>query len=330
MTTPESLDAAGTGGGVAGRTQVELYARDLSRTFAAERVRAGELAHANELLERLDRMKSSFLAFVHHGLRSPLTALSGVDLLDPQGAPAEQAEVVAILRSGHDRLCAFVERGVECIHWAGVEHVEVGSPVDLAGVVLRACAQLPDLAVGGIELRVRAREGPLVVGGVEAHLARLVSIVLENAVKFSREDRTISVELARDAQLVRLTVTDRGVGLDPRTLGDLFEPFVASDLSRLSTGTGLSLPIAASIARAHGGEIRAQPGPGGVGARFAIELPIHARDQGFPSGIPVAGERTGAAAGFAPQADDSTPTKGPMRHRGPAETGRGDDDWSSQ
>jgi signal transduction histidine kinase len=101
--------------------------------------------------------------------------------------------------------------------------------------------------------------------------------LLDNAVKYSPTPGQVRVTLMhRDGELL-LQVADRGIGIDPRKLGMIFEKFYRceDELTRRTTGTGIGLSIVKYIAEAHNGRIEVQSVPG-QGSVFTLHLPLQA------------------------------------------------------
>lgn len=258
---PAVLDAARD-------TQLALYARDLQRMFEAERMRAQELGEANARLRILDRLKSDFLAFISHELRTPLGHLSALDLYDPAADPAEQAEVMSIIRAGYERLDGFVRKGLDYFDWVGREPAVAEAACDVTAVVRGVLAHLPALAGCAVEDDGSSRA----CVGAEG-LAVVARVLLENACKFARGEPVVAVVVRRDGDAVRLEVRDRGRGFPMELAEELFRPFTVADAAHHSEGSGLSLALARAIVEAHGGTITASSAGAGQGACFAVRLP---------------------------------------------------------
>jgi signal transduction histidine kinase len=101
--------------------------------------------------------------------------------------------------------------------------------------------------------------------------------LLDNAVKYSPEPGQVRVTLIRRDGELLLQVADRGIGIDPRKLGMIFEKFYRceDELTRQTTGTGIGLSIVKYIAEAHNGRIQVQSVPG-QGSEFTLHLPLQA------------------------------------------------------
>ncbi len=106
-------------------------------------------------------------------------------------------------------------------------------------------------------------------------LARAISNLLVNAIRYNPPGTAIRIGLAATASLLTVEISDSGAGIPENLRDTIFEPFVRGDYSRHSDGgTGLGLAIARSIAVSHGGSLRLFPGTGMYKTSFALELPI--------------------------------------------------------
>lgn len=111
-------------------------------------------------------------------------------------------------------------------------------------------------------------DGAVLVGGRKALFGAVVSL-LENALQATPPSGKICLLAARQEELLRLAVRDSGPGIGPELQERIFEPFFTTR----SQGTGLGLPIALGVARAHGGRLELESKPG-QGAEFALLLPL--------------------------------------------------------
>lgn len=254
-------------------TQLALYARDLRRTVDSERRKARELEEANARLAVLNGLKTDLLSFISHELRTPLNVMSAVDLLDPRADPEEQDAVVDLIRRGYDRLNNLVSKGLEYFDWLAMGSIATTTVVDLARVAHQAARAVPAAQVPEFDFQIVAPDSPPPVHAEEGDLVRVLVTFLDNAVKFSTEEKWIRVEVSAEADRVRCAVSDRGVGLSRDVLRDVFRPFTVADVDHHTIGTGLSLAIAKAIVEAHGGDVRAESPGRGRGATFFFELP---------------------------------------------------------
>ena len=229
-----------------------------------QRVRIRELA-------RVETFRRTFIADVSHEIKTPLTGLLGaVDLLkDAVDADSPAARLAGMIGGASKRLNALVQ---EILDLARLERE--------GGRLSRAETDLASL-VGDLAARygVKGRTGGL---RAYAYLCdpRLVEQALSNLVENARRhsgttDITLALEPpAAPGDPVRLVVEDRGVGIPPEHLAQIFERFHRVDPARAaeSGGAGLGLSIVRRIAHLHGGDVSCE-NVAPHGARFVLSLP---------------------------------------------------------
>ncbi|MEP6573730.1 MAG: ATP-binding protein [Gemmatimonadota bacterium] len=229
----------------------------------------------NDMLARLDQasaIQRRFIADASHELRGPLTALRGeLDLaLKRERSPQEyrdtlercREEVVRLTRLATDLLTlARNEAGL-----SAQDRIEV----DLREVAERIRSRFQAVAGEG-KLRIRLSGSIAVVRGDQAMLERIVSNLVDNAVKHTPRDGTIGITIAA-GDPISLTVRDTGPGISEADRPQLFSRFFRGD-ARPGHGdsTGLGLAIAKAAAEAHGGHLEfVGNDPGAV---FRLVLP---------------------------------------------------------
>jgi signal transduction histidine kinase len=144
--------------------------------------------------------------------------------------------------------------------------------VDLAGIVMDACEIFRPLAEDrNLSIDCRTPHN-LEYTGDAGMLQRLISNLLDNAIKYtpSGGQMTITLEKRAEGGTV-LTVADTGPGIESEETAHIFERFYRGDESRSTEGAGLGLSLARAIARAHGGEITVESVPG-MGSTFIVTL----------------------------------------------------------
>ena len=97
--------------------------------------------------------------------------------------------------------------------------------------------------------------------------------LFDNAIKYTPADTPIEVSAAADDDVVSVTVADRGPGFAPGEEARIFEKFYRGEGAGTGSGAGLGLAIARGMVEVHGGQIVAEPRPGG-GALFRFTLPL--------------------------------------------------------
>ena len=149
--------------------------------------------------------------------------------------------------------------------------------------VLRASATLIDAAQIAVDVDIPADLPP--VNGDEAALARAFQNLLGNAIKYGAEGKWIGISARRAGNEVRVSVSDRGIGIAPADHDRIFEPFyrAADVVSAQVQGAGLGLSLVRRIVDAHGGRIVVKSAKA-AGSEFTVFLPA-ASEQ--PSGEPA-------------------------------------------
>ncbi len=269
MATMAGKVAAGDLGARTGVTRDD----EIGKLAAALDTMATTLQRSEEQRERDRRARQDFFTAIGHDLRSPLAAIrAALEALqdgvapDPERYLASIAGDVSALESlvADLYLLARIESGGVPIEMVPVDVAEIA---DEAVEVLRPMAERDR-----IRLRVSAPGAVIVPAGPEA-LGRVLRNLMENAVRHAPAGTEVVVSISRDAEGAKVVVSDDGPGFDERFIDAAFEPFTRPDPSRRrdTGGTGLGLAIASGFVEAFGGEMWAEPGPGG---RVGFVLPF--------------------------------------------------------
>ena len=228
-------------------------------------------------IERLERVRQEFLSNISHELRTPLTSiLAFVETLEDGAVDDTEnnRRFLAVIRRNADRMHALIADILELsMIESGKVSVDIRR-VDLNPIVTDVFASLSSQASDrGIILENDVPENAFVRADA-MRLDQMLTNLIDNAVKFNRENGRVSVGLTeRDSRQV-ISVTDEGEGITPDQLARIFERFYRADRARTSGvgGTGLGLAIVKHLAKLHGGEIAAESTLG-EGSTFTIALP---------------------------------------------------------
>lgn len=251
-------------------------------------------AITNEL--RVARLQSDFVAAVSHEFRSPLTSLSHIaDMLAHDRFPSEELRRTSfgILVRDTDRLRRLVEGLLDFGRFdAGAAALQLES-IDMAMLVRTTVSDFQERVMAdGFTIELAAAEGIRARGDREA-LVRAVWNLLDNAVKYSTERRTVWVEVIRQSDCVLIVVRDQGIGIPVEEQRKIFDRFVrgADSKTRRIAGTGIGLAVVRDIMRAHGGEacVISEPGQGSC---FTLILPSQPSSDGVRHAQDLARERS--------------------------------------
>jgi signal transduction histidine kinase len=242
---------------------------ELRRLAAAERRAASEVG---ELLDA----RTTFIAEASHELRTPLTVLRGNAELGTRLAPADDPHVPILrdIAAEASRMSRLVE---EMLFLA--RHDAGASPIEPETVELEVLGA--EIAARG-EALARERGAPLEVELAATGSARLdadrigqaVLVLVDNAASYGPPGEPIALRWTLADERLLVDVDDRGPGIPPEVLPQVFQRFRRADPSgRRRGGAGLGLAIALAIAEEHGGTITPGARPGG-GTRMRLSIPL--------------------------------------------------------
>ncbi|MFC9892739.1 ATP-binding protein [Nocardia sp. NPDC127579] len=225
-----------------------------------------------------------FVADASHELRTPLTTIRGFAELYKQtgmtGNPSDDpARFMDRIEHEAQRMGLLVEDLLMLARLDAQRPLELG-PVDLLTLASdavhnararAAAAETPDRR---IELEIASGEGTLEITGDEMRLRQVLANLVDNALKHTPADASVTVGLTPESDEVVLRVTDTGPGLPPAAAARVFERFYRTDSSRTraSGGTGLGLSIVQALVTAHGGRVTVHSIEG-EGTTFTVRLP---------------------------------------------------------
>ncbi len=240
--------------------------------------RTAELQEALKKLAELNQLKSNFVSNISHELRTPLTHIRGyIDLLissDLGPITPEQESAVQVMLRSSERLERLIEdlilfstasRGEVTIHW---------TTLNLASLC-RAVYQrvLPKAEEKKVRLKLVNDPGELNIDADEEKISWTLMQLLDNAIKFTPAEKSVELRVSGEDQVVRITVSDEGIGIPANRVEEIFEPFHQLDGSstRRYGGTGLGLALVRRIIEAHGSSIQVTSGVG-QGSAFEFVL----------------------------------------------------------
>ena len=230
---------------------------------------------------RRNEQHDAFINAVTHELKTPLTSIRlYLETLKTRDVDeARRDEFYNIMLADSERLIQTVEQVLRAGRAAHRRQRVNASVIDL-GQMVRECLDMTRLKhnLNPDALRyAEAVEGEAArVSGDPDELRAVVSNLLDNAVKYSDKEVSISVEVTTlDERRVALRVADHGIGIDRAQLKRIFKRFyrVPGHFMARFKGTGLGLFIVRSVVEKHGGRVFAESEGVGRGSTFTIHLP---------------------------------------------------------
>jgi two-component system phosphate regulon sensor histidine kinase PhoR len=254
----------------------QVYASSLAE---GENASAGVVLVFHDITDvrRLEQVRKDFVANVSHELRTPLTAIKGyVEALrdDPKVDPPQRHRFLEIIETHTDRLNMII---TDLLLLSKIESGQIPlkeEPVELAPLINRTLGLLShqiDRKQHKIVLSVPGALPPVL--GDEERLGQVFSNLLDNAIKYTPDQGTITITAMINDGMIKVSIEDTGLGIPPKDLPRIFERFYRVDKARSRElgGTGLGLAIVKHLVEAHGGTVFAESS--GQGSRFIVKLP---------------------------------------------------------
>ena len=247
----------------------------------AEGKRIGVLVVLNDVtrLAKLENIRKDFVANVSHEIKTPITAIRGFVETLQEGRTQDQEEIRRFLEIIHrhvDRLEAIVEDLLTLSRMEKEAETE-GIPLEdhaVRDILARAVQACDDKAESKkIHLEIDCRED-LKARMDPQLLEQAVVNLIDNAINYSEEGKSVTIKALERAQEIFIQVQDQGCGIERKHLDRVFERFYRVDKSRSRKlgGTGLGLAIVKHIVQSHGGRVSVESQLG-VGSTFTLHLP---------------------------------------------------------
>ena len=285
-----------------GRDPLGVHIRAVALGDGHVTIEAADVTEAH----RVARVRRDFVANVSHELKTPVGAvqLLAEALLDATAMAAETdapatddilQDLAAARRFAeriqHEstRLGRLVSELLDLARLQGGEPLPEPSPVSVDRIIAEVIDRTGTPATAkGLEVGFAGTRG-LTVYGSESQLVAAVANLAENAVNYSpdaqegRPAPRVTITARGDEDWVEITVSDQGIGIEPKDQDRIFERFYRADRarSRATGGTGLGLAIVKHIATNHGGQVDVDSTVG-VGSTFTLRLPARPPDDVLP------------------------------------------------
>ncbi len=230
-------------------------------------------------LKKLEKMRSQFVANVSHELKTPLTSIKGFsETLKFVKDEETRNKFLDIINEESERLTRLINdiltlSSIEQTKTVKHEEIDVGRETEKIYNLLAPKAESKN-----IRLNLKQTEQFIIKGDIDNY-KQLVLNLVDNAIKYTRENGEVNIQLDRYKDELRLIIQDTGIGIPEKHLNRVFERFYRVDKARdrAMGGTGLGLAIVKHIVLSMGGTIDLESEVG-KGSTFTILLPMTSSD----------------------------------------------------
>jgi PAS domain S-box-containing protein len=253
--------------------RIVCFIRDITRRKQAE-AKIVEM----EALKLVNRAKSELLANVSHELRTPLAAIKGfIETLietDVEWTKEQQMNFLESANKEADRLTFLIRDLLDMSRLDSAKMI-LDKRSYSVNEILESATGVLSIITAKHQLKISLEPGLPSLSADKVRIAQVITNLVENAVKFSPEGSQITIEVKTGHESILFSVEDKGEGMSPEVLGNLFNRFfqVERAVSGKTRGTGLGLAICKGIVEVHGGKIWVESQQG-KGSKFSFSLPV--------------------------------------------------------
>lgn len=215
-----------------------------------------------------------FTSDASHELRTPLAAMQSEIEVALRDKDVTKSQMKTLLKSNLEEVHKLRGLSDRLLQLTSEKHISL-EPTSLEEVAIAATNQMITAAQAK-QISIDNTVSDITVQGNADYLADLLDILLDNAIKYSPPETTVTLSTEQHGRHVYLSVADHGVGIKETDQQHIFDRFYRADTSRSKTaapGYGLGLPIAQRIAELHGGSIDVES-TRGKGSEFTVKIPV--------------------------------------------------------
>jgi two-component system phosphate regulon sensor histidine kinase PhoR len=228
---------------------------------------------------KLTQIKNDFISNITHELKTPIAtvsvAIEALRSFDALHDPQRTKEYLAISSNELQRLSFLVDKVLKLSMFEKHQIELKAETIDLAQLVNEVVSSMKlQLEKYKAQVNVQLHGHRFIVNADKLHMTSVLFNLLDNALKYSRENPSIHIELKEEPQQIQLAVTDNGIGIAAEYRKKIFDKFfrVPAGNTHNVKGYGLGLSYVAYVIQRHNGSIDVESQPG-IGSRFIVKLP---------------------------------------------------------
>lgn len=239
-----------------------------------------ELRSSNAQLKALDQTKDEFISMASHQLRTPLTSIKGYLSMVLEGdagkIDSQQHKLLTEAFNSSERMVRLIA------DFLNVSRLQTGkftierAPLDIKHAIRQEISNLEIIAkTRDIKMKLNVTKESLLLTGDESKLRQIMMNLIDNAIYYSHQGSTVTVNLEKSGDYVEFTVTDTGIGVPESEQSKLFSKFFRAENARKQRpdGTGVGLYLAQRVVTGHKGSIIFSSKEG-EGSTFGFRLPL--------------------------------------------------------
>jgi signal transduction histidine kinase/CheY-like chemotaxis protein len=239
----------------------------------------GARKRAEHELREADRRKDEFLAILAHELRNPLAPIrNSLEILKmTAGESASAARVGHMLERQVDHMVRLIDDLMEISRITRGKIELRRQAVDIGEVVARAVEiSQPQIESGGHRIEVSIPSSAVEIDADPVRITQVIANLLNNAAKYTDPGGRLSIDVVCEADWVRVSVRDNGIGIGADMLPRVFDLFAQGDGggNRARGGLGIGLTLVKTLVELHGGTVQARSEGPGLGSEFTFRLPM--------------------------------------------------------
>lgn len=222
-------------------------------------------------IEAAHEAQSRFTSDASHELRTPLAVMKAELEVTLRDTELDEKEVRELLESNLEEVDKLIRLSEMLLHLSRLDHNKLErTPVNLSDIIKSTLKSFDEQSTSRIHTQLKKRA---LVTANEPALIELVTILIDNALKYSPEQSTVTVRVFEKRGFAHITVHNTGDAIPPDAIPKLFDRFFRADTSRTNSGKngyGLGLSIAKKIADIHHAELSVKSGNSGTTFTFAM------------------------------------------------------------